>query len=91
MKTSRLFSLFFLLSTLFIFSMCDGDSGGGNSKSSSKSDPQNTAPQIINLPYTETSYIGSPDDAVGAVCYLLSDEARYVNGTNIHLSGGWGI
>ena len=36
-------------------------------------------------------YIGSPDDAVGAVCYLLSDEARYVNGTNIHLSGAWGI
>ena len=36
-------------------------------------------------------YIGSPNDAVGAVCYLLSDEARYVNGTNIHLSGGWGI
>jgi 3-oxoacyl-[acyl-carrier protein] reductase len=36
-------------------------------------------------------YVGSPDDAVGAVCYLLSDEARYVNGTNIHLSGGWGI
>ena len=36
-------------------------------------------------------YIGSTDDAVGAVCYLLSDEARYVNGTNIHLSGAWGI
>ena len=36
-------------------------------------------------------YIGSPDDAVAAVCYLLSDEARYVNGTNIHLSGAWGI
>jgi 3-oxoacyl-[acyl-carrier protein] reductase len=36
-------------------------------------------------------YVGSPDDAVGAVCYLLSDEARYVNGTNIHLSGAWGI
>ena len=36
-------------------------------------------------------YIGSPDDVVGAVCYLLSDEARYVNGTNIHLSGAWGI
>ena len=36
-------------------------------------------------------YIGSPDDAVGAVCYLLSDEARYVNGTNIYLSGAWGI
>jgi 3-oxoacyl-[acyl-carrier protein] reductase len=36
-------------------------------------------------------YVGSPVDAVGAVCYLLSDEARYVNGTNIHLSGAWGI
>ena len=36
-------------------------------------------------------YIGSPDDVVAAVCYLLSDEARYVNGTNIHLSGAWGI
>jgi 3-oxoacyl-[acyl-carrier protein] reductase len=36
-------------------------------------------------------YIGSPDDAVSAVCYLLSDEARYVNGTNIHVSGAWGI
>jgi 3-oxoacyl-[acyl-carrier protein] reductase len=36
-------------------------------------------------------YMGTPDDAVGAVLYLLSDEARYVNGTNIHLSGAWGI
>lgn len=36
-------------------------------------------------------YMGSPDDAVGAVCYLLSDEARYVNGTNIHVSGAWGV
>jgi 3-oxoacyl-[acyl-carrier protein] reductase len=36
-------------------------------------------------------YIGEMKDAVGAVRFLLSDEARYVNGTNIHLSGGWGI
>jgi 3-oxoacyl-[acyl-carrier protein] reductase len=36
-------------------------------------------------------YIGSPADAASAVCYLLSDEARYVNGTNIHLSGAWGV
>ncbi|HSW38600.1 MAG TPA: SDR family oxidoreductase [Acidobacteriota bacterium] len=41
-----------------------------------------------NIP---AGYMGSPDDAVGAVCYLLSEEARYVNGTNIHLSGGWGV
>jgi 3-oxoacyl-[acyl-carrier protein] reductase len=36
-------------------------------------------------------YMGTPDDAVGAVLYLLSDQARYVNGTNIHLSGAWGV
>jgi 3-oxoacyl-[acyl-carrier protein] reductase len=36
-------------------------------------------------------YIGEMKDVVGAVRFLLSDEARYVNGTNIHLSGGWGI
>jgi 3-oxoacyl-[acyl-carrier protein] reductase len=36
-------------------------------------------------------YIGSPKDAVNAALYLLSDEARYVNGSNIHLSGGWGL
>jgi 3-oxoacyl-[acyl-carrier protein] reductase len=36
-------------------------------------------------------YIGAVDDAVSVVRFLLSDEARYVNGTNIHLSGAWGI
>ena len=36
-------------------------------------------------------YLGSPEDAVGAVSYLLSEEASYVNGTNIHLSGAWGV
>jgi 3-oxoacyl-[acyl-carrier protein] reductase len=36
-------------------------------------------------------YVGSTDDAVAAVSFLLSDAARYVNGANIHLSGGWGI
>lgn len=36
-------------------------------------------------------YIGTVDDAVAAVAFLLSEEARYVNGANIHLSGGWGI
>lgn len=36
-------------------------------------------------------YIGSTKDAVDAVLYLISDEAGYVNGTNIHLSGGWGL
>jgi len=36
-------------------------------------------------------YMGSPEDAVSAVCYFLSEGARYVNGTNIHVSGGWGM
>jgi 3-oxoacyl-[acyl-carrier protein] reductase len=35
--------------------------------------------------------VGSVDDVVGAVLYLLSDEAAYVNGTNVHVSGGWGL
>ena len=36
-------------------------------------------------------YIGDVNDTVAAVRYLLSDEARYVTGTNIHVSGGWGL
>ncbi len=36
-------------------------------------------------------YVGSLGDAVSTVRFLLSEEARYVNGTNIHLSGAWGI
>lgn len=36
-------------------------------------------------------HVGTVDDAVAAVNFLLSDEAAYVNGANIHLSGAWGI
>ena len=36
-------------------------------------------------------YVGTVEDAASAVRFLLSEEARYVNGANIHLSGGWGI
>jgi len=36
-------------------------------------------------------HMGAPEDAVGAVLYLLSDEARYVNGADIQISGAWGI
>jgi 3-oxoacyl-[acyl-carrier protein] reductase len=48
---------------------------------------------VISLSFKSipAGYLGSPEDAVAAVSYLLSDEARYVNGTNIHLSGGWGV
>ncbi len=36
-------------------------------------------------------YVGTVDDVVGAARYLLSDAARYVTGTNIMMSGGWGV
>lgn len=36
-------------------------------------------------------YVGSVNDATAAVRFLVSDEARYVNGANIHLSGAWGV
>jgi len=41
-----------------------------------------------NIP---AGYVGTPEDAVQAAAYLLSDGARYVNGSNIILSGGWGV
>ena len=36
-------------------------------------------------------YVGELKDPVAAVRFLLSDDARYITGTNLHLSGGWGI
>jgi len=36
-------------------------------------------------------YIGTTQDVVGVVNFLLTEEARYVTGTNIQVSGGWGI
>jgi 3-oxoacyl-[acyl-carrier protein] reductase len=42
-------------------------------------------------PKIPAGYIGSVDDAVVAARFLLSEEARYVTGTNVHVSGGWGL
>ena len=42
-------------------------------------------------PRIPAGYVGAVADAVAAARYLLSEEARYVTGTNIHVSGGWGI
>lgn len=36
-------------------------------------------------------YVGTLEDAVSVVRFLLSEEAHYINGANIHLSGAWGI
>lgn len=50
--------------------------------------PQELAAMTKRIP---AGYIGTIEDTVGAVRYLLSDDARYVNGANIQISGGWGI
>jgi 3-oxoacyl-[acyl-carrier protein] reductase len=41
-----------------------------------------------NIP---AGYIGAPRDVSSVVRFLLSDEAAYVNGANVHVSGGWGL
>ncbi len=46
------------------------------------------ASMVRNIP---AGHVGKPQDAASVVCFLLSEEAHYVNGTNIHVSGGWGI
>jgi len=50
--------------------------------------PEELAPMAKRIP---AGYIGEIKDTVAAVRFLLSDEARYINGTNIHVSGGWGV
>lgn len=50
--------------------------------------PEELADMTKRIP---AGYIGTVDDTVAAVRYLLSDEARYVNGANIQISGAWGI
>jgi 3-oxoacyl-[acyl-carrier protein] reductase len=41
--------------------------------------------------YIPAGYVGKVDDVAGAVRFLLSDEARYVNGADIQISGAWGV
>jgi 3-oxoacyl-[acyl-carrier protein] reductase len=36
-------------------------------------------------------YVGALADTVAAARFLLSEGARYVNGGNLHVSGGWGV
>lgn len=50
--------------------------------------PEELAGMTKRIP---AGYIGTVDDTVAAVRYLLSDEARYVNGANIQISGAWGL
>lgn len=50
--------------------------------------PEELAGMTKRIP---AGFIGTVEDAVAAVRYLLSEDARYVNGANIQISGAWGI
>ncbi|MER3423400.1 MAG: 3-oxoacyl-ACP reductase, partial [Nitrospiraceae bacterium] len=50
--------------------------------------PEELASMAKRIP---AGYLCEVSDTVAVVRFLLSDEARYVNGTNIHVSGAWGI
>jgi 3-oxoacyl-[acyl-carrier protein] reductase len=50
--------------------------------------PEELAKMLKNIP---AGYIGTTQEVAAIVNFLLSEEARYVNGANIHVSGGWGI
>lgn len=41
--------------------------------------------------HTAAGRIGVPDDVVGAVVFLASPAASYVNGHHLRVDGGWGI
>lgn len=43
------------------------------------------------IPHIPARRIGTVDEAVAAARFLLSDEAGYVSGANIVVSGGWGV
>jgi 3-oxoacyl-[acyl-carrier protein] reductase len=43
------------------------------------------------LPSIPAGRLGTPADAAAAALWLLSDEASYVTGTHLHVSGGWGV
>jgi 3-oxoacyl-[acyl-carrier protein] reductase len=55
----------------------------------SGSAPKEELDRMVKL--IPAGYVGTVEDAVAAVRYLLSDQARYVNGANIQLSGAWGV
>ncbi len=55
----------------------------------SGSAPQQELSRMLKL--IPAGYVGSVNDAVSVVRFLLSEEARYINGANIQLSGAWGV
>ncbi|NLE38242.1 MAG: glucose 1-dehydrogenase [Pirellulaceae bacterium] len=52
------------------------------------SDPEFEAKVIDRIP---SRFIGTPDDVAPLVAFLVSDEARYINGTTIFVDGGLSV
>jgi len=52
-----------------------------------------TSPEELErmLPTIPAGRLGTLDDPLAVVLFLLSDEASYVNGANVVLSGAWGV
>jgi 3-oxoacyl-[acyl-carrier protein] reductase len=50
--------------------------------------PDELAARTREIP---AGHVGLPADAANAALYLLSDEAAYVTGSNLLVSGGWGL
>ncbi len=50
--------------------------------------PEEMATVAKNIP---AGYIGACQDAAHAALYLISDEAAYVSGTSLTVSGAWGV
>ena len=51
-----------------------------------RNDPERNQSIVSRIP---AGHWGKPSDLQGAVVYLASDAARYVNGTSIAVDGGW--
>lgn len=47
--------------------------------------------EVLMAPSVPAGRLGRPEDVVGAARFLLSDEAAYVNGADVLVSGGWGL
>jgi NAD(P)-dependent dehydrogenase (short-subunit alcohol dehydrogenase family) len=50
--------------------------------------PAELAARAAQIP---AGHVGTPGDAAHAALYLLSDQAAYVTGANLPVSGGWGL
>ena len=52
------------------------------------SDPERAGPILKRIPMGDW---GEPEDVAAAVCFLLSPDARYINGILLPIDGGYSI